>query len=66
MRLTLYAHPFSSYCQKVLTALYGARTASACSPARRSRVPWTRRGLIGRCFRSARRTATERVRERIA
>jgi len=22
MALTLYAHPFSSYCQKVLTALY--------------------------------------------
>ncbi len=23
MALTLYAHPFSSYCQKVLIALYG-------------------------------------------
>lgn len=26
MTLTLYAHPFSSYCQKVLTALYEAET----------------------------------------
>lgn len=27
MSLTLYAHPFSSYCQKVLTALYENGTA---------------------------------------
>ena len=27
MSLALYAHPFSSYCQKVLVALYGNRTA---------------------------------------
>ena len=26
MSLTLYAHPFSSYCQKVLIALYENRT----------------------------------------
>lgn len=29
MSLTLYAHPFSSYCQKVLTALYENRTPFA-------------------------------------
>jgi hypothetical protein len=61
MTLKLYAHPFSSYCQKVLTALYeNGLIASGCSRDLHSRAPSTRPVRIDRFSRWARLIGTER------
>lgn len=41
MALTFYAHPFSSYCQKVLIALYENDLPFTGSWGRRIRRRWT-------------------------